>query len=81
MLRAVSGTGALRCLALWLIGLAARRNGYEVQYGSRKKAATTLSILSLARDWLNEFSSEAPRRRQLNEALIELASMLMIYEI
>lgn len=73
--------GALLSLALWLIGLAVRRNGYEVRYGSRKKAATTLSILSLARDWLNESNSKAPPRRQLNEALIELASMLMIYEI
>jgi hypothetical protein len=72
---------ALLSFTLWLIGLAARRSGYCIQYGSRKKAATTLSILSLARHWLLEAKSTMPTRRQLDEALIELMSMLMVYEI
>lgn len=72
---------ALLGFTLWLIGLAARRSGYYIEYGSRKKAATTLSILSLARHWLLETKSKIPTRRQLDDALIELASMLMVYEI
>lgn len=72
---------ALLGLALWLIGLVARSNGYCVQYGSRKKAASTLSILSLARQWLLEVTPKSLSRRQLDEASIELTSMLMVYEI
>lgn len=70
---------ALLGFALWLIGLAVRNVGYCVQYGSRKKAATTLSILSLARHWLLELHSEALSRRQLDQASFELTSMVMTY--
>ncbi len=73
--------GALLSFALWQIGLAARQYGYSVQYGSRKKASTTLSILSLARQWLAETKPKILSRRQLDEAMSELASMLMTYEI
>lgn len=72
---------ALLSFALWLVGLVARREGYAIEYGSRKKAATTLSILSLARHWLLEMNSKAPSRRQLDEASAELTTMLMVYEI
>jgi hypothetical protein len=72
---------ALACLALWLIGLCARAAGYRIQYGSKAKAATTVSILTLARQWLTEMRPRALRRRQLDDASIELASLLMTYEI
>lgn len=72
---------ALLGLALWLIGLAARKIGYRVQYGSKKKATNTLSILSLARHWLRDNKSKLLSRRQLDEALVELNSMLAIYKI
>ena len=71
---------ALLSFALWLIGLAVRESGYSVQYGSRKKAASTLSILSLARHWLLEIHSGSLSRRQLDQALVELVSMIMTYE-
>lgn len=72
---------ALLSFALWLIGLAVRKSGYCVQYGSRKKAASTLSILSLARHWLFENNQSALLQRQLDQALGELTSMVMSYEI
>lgn len=72
---------ALLGFALWLIGLLALGSGYRIQYGSRKNAATTLSILSLARHWLLEIHPTALTRRQLDEASIKLASMLMVYEV
>lgn len=40
--------------ALWLIGLALRSNGYRIEFGSRKKAAIALSVISLARWWAAE---------------------------
>ncbi len=67
--------------ALWLIGLAARAAGYTVQYGSAKKAANTLSILSLAQHWLLEMKQHFLSRRQIDDALIELATMVMTYQI
>jgi hypothetical protein len=72
---------ALLGLALWLIGLAARKIGYRVQYGSKKKATNTLSILSLARHWIRDNKSKLLSRRQLDEALVELNSMLAVYKI
>lgn len=72
---------ALLSFALWLIGLAVRGSGYCVQYGSRKKAASTLSILSLARHWLLEINSGTLSRRQLDQASVELTSMIMTYKI
>lgn len=67
--------------ALWIIGLAVRRSGFCIQYGSRKKAANTLSILSLARHWLLETSTKTLSRHQLDHALTELRSMIVTYEI
>ena len=37
--------GALACYALWLIGLALRSSCYRIEFGSRKKAATALSVI------------------------------------
>jgi hypothetical protein len=72
---------ALLSFALWLIGLAVRESGYCIQYGSRKKSASTLSILSLARQWLFENNPQALLQRQLDKALVELTSMVVTYEI
>lgn len=72
---------ALLSFALWLIGLAVRDGGYCVQYGSKKKAANTLSILSLARHWLLDTCSGTLTRRQLDNASVELTSMIMTYEL
>jgi hypothetical protein len=71
----------LLSFALWLIGLAARSNGYDVRYGSRKKAASTLSILSLAQHWIAEMRDLILSDHQLDKALIELADMVMTYQI
>jgi hypothetical protein len=73
--------GALITYALWLIGLAAARRGYQVCYGSKKKAPSTLSIISLARSWLREVPRPSPSKSELAEALRELASMVMRLEI
>lgn len=72
---------ALVSLVLWLIGLAVRKNGYMVQYGSAKKAANTLSILSLARHWLEENIPGRLARHQIDEALVELKTLVKLYQI
>lgn len=72
--------GALITYALWLIGLAARQQGCQIAYGSKKKASSTLSIISLARHYLNE-TRRMLLKRQLDDALSELASMVMKVEI
>lgn len=69
--------GALACYALWLIGLAIRSNGYRVEFGSRKKAATALSVISLARWWMAENNAAILSRRQCHAALILLRSMAL----
>jgi hypothetical protein len=73
--------GALLTYALWLIGLAARSSGFNIAYGSKAKSGTTLSILSLATHWLDERQRPRITRCQLNDALIELISMVRTYEI
>jgi hypothetical protein len=72
---------ALVGLALWIIGLCARAAGYRIQYGSKAKAATTVSILTLARHWLTEIQPRPLRRCQLDDAFVELVSIVMTYEI
>jgi hypothetical protein len=67
--------GALACYALWLIGLAIRSNGYRIEFGSRKKAANALSVISLARWWLAENNITMLSRRQLQAALALLRAM------
>lgn len=73
--------GALLTYALWLIGLAARANGYNVSYGSRTKAASTLSILSLSRHWCDDIRRCRITLSNLSDALTELAQMVRTYEI
>lgn len=71
---------ALLAYSLWLIGLAVRKIGYRIEYGSKNKAASTLSILSLARHWARENHTRKLPQKQLKDALIELTSMLVVYE-
>jgi predicted small integral membrane protein len=59
--------GALAMFALWLIGLAAQARGYRVSFGSRAKAASTLSIISLAFWWLEEPAHRTTRFRKQEE--------------
>lgn len=73
--------GALITYVLWLVGLAAIEHGYRVCYGSKKKATTTLSIVSLAQNWLNEWYRPSPSKHQLAEALCKLATMVMRIKI
>lgn len=72
---------ALLGFALWVIGLAAHISGYCIQYGSRKKKQSTLSILSLARHWLLDPTPKLLTQRQLDQASAELTFMVMTYEI
>ena len=73
--------GALITYALWLIGLAARQQGFHVTYGSKKKAICTLSVISSAQHFLNEPRRLKLLKRQLEDALSELASLVMKVEI
>jgi hypothetical protein len=67
--------GALAIYALWLIGLAARAADYRIEYGSKKNAPHTLSVISLARWWLRECGQiYSMARRQIRYALAELCS-------
>jgi predicted small integral membrane protein len=59
--------GALAMFALWLIGLAAQARGYRVNFGSRAREASTLSVISLARWWLGEPSHRTARFRKEEE--------------
>lgn len=73
--------GSLLSYALWLIGLAMRKTGYQVAYGSRNKTYPTLSILSLATYWLTQPSCPKMSSQELREALKELISMVRTYRI
>lgn len=69
--------GALIIFALWLIGLSARAAGYCIEYGSKKKAPFTLSVISLARSWIRECGRNCRlTRQQLGNALTELRSQV-----
>ena len=67
---------ALATYALWLLGLAARQTGYDVRYGSKKKAATTLSIISLAQFWIEEQRPRPLSMRALADALRALTDLV-----
>ena len=71
--------GALVYYALWLIGLALRSIDYRIEFGSRKKAATALSVISLARWWKTQNKTTCLSRRQINAALISLRAMAAAY--
>ena len=72
--------GALLTYALWLIGLAARKAGYDISYGSRSKAATTLSIMSLAMHWIDDYRRPKLHAKDFRHALTELISMVATLE-
>ena len=67
--------GALACYALWIIGITARYAGYRVEYGSKRKAASALSILSLARWWIDEYPDLEIPKALVDDALDILSSM------
>ncbi len=71
--------GALLSYALWLIGLAMRQSGYDISYGSRRKAARTLSVLSLALYWLSQPDKPMITKTQLQQARLSLVSMVASY--
>lgn len=71
--------GALLAYALWLIGLVALQQGYSIQYGNRRKASKTASILTLARHWLEE-RRPTQLKAQLEQALNELRRMIKTYQ-
>jgi hypothetical protein len=73
--------GALACYALWLIALAVRTSGYRIEFGSKKKAAQALSLISLARWWIAEQGRMRLSRRQLDQALKLLRSMALVVRI
>lgn len=73
--------GALLTFALWLIGLAARNVSYNITYGSRAKAATTLSIMSLAMHWIDDNYRPPITSANLKHALTELQLMVRTYDI
>jgi hypothetical protein len=72
---------ALATYALWLIGLTALGQGYRIAYGSAKKSASTLSILSLARHWLIDRNVLHFRYCLYHQAENELAARVKTYEI
>lgn len=72
---------ALVTFALWVIGLGARRAGYNIQYGSPGKASNTLSIMSLARLWLQETTPKKLTPSFIMEAINELNSRVKSYKI
>lgn len=59
--------GALAMYALWLIGLVVQVRGYRVSFGSSARTDSTLSIISLARWWLEEAAHRATRFRKQEE--------------
>lgn len=72
---------ALFTYALWLIGLAARNAGFNDDYGSRCKAPSTLSLLSLAAHWLTAPHRPALPAHAIRNTLPILRSLLPTYEI
>jgi hypothetical protein len=73
--------GALISYALWLIGLAAASAGYHVSYGSKKKSASTLSILTLARHYLTEELRPKLNVQAFKRALLELINLVQVVKI
>lgn len=72
---------ALSTYALWLIGLAARANGFDVPYASNRTATNTLSLLSLARVWIHEPGTVSLSMQSIRAAwdeLLQLAKNLQI---
>lgn len=72
--------GVLLTYALWIIGLALLRTGRAVTYGSRAKASSTLSVISLAHYWLCQPDVPAIAAGELKKSVSELAAMVYSYE-
>lgn len=72
--------GALISYALWLIGLAAASAGYQVSYGSKTKAGSTLSILTLARQYLIDLRPRLSPSA-FKAALLELIKLVQVVKI
>jgi hypothetical protein len=72
--------GVLLTYALWIIGLALLRTGRAVTYGSRAKASSTLSVISLAHYWLCQPDIPAIAAGELKKSVSELAAMVYSYE-
>lgn len=66
--------------ALWIIGLTLLRTGYTVRYGSRARASSTLSVISLAHYWLSQSSNPEIVPHELKISVIELVSKVFTYE-
>lgn len=79
-LKALLLIAALLSFAFWLIGLAALAQGFCIQYGSRAKASQTVSILTLARCWIDEHRKKMTLY-ELDQALIKLRKMIRTYEV
>lgn len=73
--------GTLLTYALWLIGISLHAIGWTVRYGSRSKAATTLSILSLANYWATQLNRPTITSRDIHEARLQLIALVVIVEI
>lgn len=71
----------LLAYALWLIGLAMRLSGRDIGYGSRKKVATTLSVLSLATYWLGQPKPPEITQQAITVAHGALTSMVATLQI
>ena len=69
--------GALVIFALWIIGLAARQQGFKIEYGSRQKAGKTLSVISLARWWLEQKTRRTLSISSMRDAINKLCSMVV----
>lgn len=79
-LKALLLIAALLSFALWLIGLVALAQGFSFQYGSRAKASQTVSILTLARRWIDD-RRKRPTQAELDEALTDLRNLIRTYQI
>lgn len=71
---------ALMTYFQWIIGLTLLRTGNAVGYGSRAKASSTLSILSLAIYWLSRPTPPHIPESELEKSICELAFMVFSYE-
>lgn len=71
---------ALLAYALWIIGLAARAANFDPSYGSRRKTPSTLSLLSLARQWIEALHRPPISAIRLRNALHQLRLLVRAHE-
>lgn len=70
---------ALLMYALWIVGLSLLRTGNAVTYGSKAKASSALSVISLASYWLNHATADNIDASEFGESIEELARMVYSY--